>query len=286
MLTRGFFLVCVLSLLSHSPTPRADETLEELLAAGRAALRQGEPEKALTLADRAVTKSSKSADAHLLRGLANDGLDRHAEAVQDFTRVLQIDPRSAEAFDRRGIAHFKLAHIKEALADFDAHLALRPDLKPGHWRRGIVCYYAGQFDEGRKQFEGYQNVDSNDVENAVWRYLCMARAVGVERARADLMKVGQDRRVPMMVVYQMFAGKAKPEEVLAAAEEGNPPEKDLRLRRFYAHLYLGLFYEAAGDAKKAREHLTRAAQDYRLPGFYMWDVARVHVELLGKADKK
>jgi lipoprotein NlpI len=47
---------------------------------------------------------------------------------------------------------------------------------------------------------------------------------------------------------------------------------------FYAHLYIGLYYEAAGDAKAAREHLERAVS-YRA-NHYMGDVARVHLGLM------
>ena len=50
-------------------------------------------------------------------------------------------------------------------------------------------------------------------------------------------------------------------------------------RLFYAHLYLGLYYEAHGDARAARKHLAEAADEHRV-GHYMWDVARLHRDLL------
>ena len=92
--------------------------------------------------------------------------------------------RRAEAFDQRGSERFMLGQIAESIADFDRYLQLRPDQEPWHWKRGISYYYAGRYDEGRRQFEGYQTVDDNDVENAVWRYLCMARSAGRCRRRA------------------------------------------------------------------------------------------------------
>src|SRR5262249_27176654 len=135
------------------------------------------------------------------------------------------------------------------------------------------------YDEGRKQFEGYEKVDTNDVENAVWHFLCVARKDGIDKARRSILKIGQDRRIPMMVVYDLFAGKAKPEDVLKAVEEGKPSASEKNARLFYAHLYLGLYYEVAGDRKKALEHLTESANKPRVHP-YMWDVARVHRDLL------
>ena len=87
---------------------------------------------------------------------------------------------------------------------------------------------AGQYAAGRKQFEGYQTVDSNDVENAVWRFLCMAHSDGVAAARDDLLKIKHDRRVPMMEIYAMFAGRTTPDQVLVTT--GAQQALDLLLR--------------------------------------------------------
>ena len=101
-----------------------------------------------------------------------------------------------------------------------------------------------------------------------------ARAESPEKARAALLPVGPDARVPMRQVYQMFRGTLTPEDVWAAA--GERPES-----QFYAHLYLGLYFEALGNKDRALEHITAAAADrYAAAGGYMHTVARVHLGLL------
>lgn len=265
---------------------RADTT-DDLLAQAAAALKKGNAEEALTLASKAIAADAKNARAHYVRGAAHDGLRKFKEAVDDFTKAFELDPKLADAVDRRGSAHFKLGNIKDSAADFDKFLALRPDQFPGHWRRGITLYYAGQFAEGKKQFAGYEQVDTNDVENAVWHFICAARVDGVEKARAGMLKIGLDRRVPLMVVNELFRGKAKPEDVLAAAEADRVTPRERTQRLFYAHLYLGLYHEAHGDAKRALAHLAKAAEEHKIPGHYMWETARVHLELRRKeAGKK
>jgi lipoprotein NlpI len=255
---------------------------DDLLREARAALTMGQAQEALRLAGKAVEQEPKNARARFVRGMALAALQKHTDAVADFDRAIELDGKLAEAYDHRGSERFKLGQVKEALADFDRFLELRPGARDGHWRRGIALYYAGKFDEGRKQFEGYEKVDTNDVENAVWHYLCNARANGAEKARAGLLKIGKDRRVPLMEVYALFAGKAKPEDVLTAARAGDPRGDELKRRLFYAHLYLGLYYETEGDAKKALEHITKAADDDGIGG-YMGDVARVHRSILLKS---
>jgi len=54
---------------------------------------------------------------------------------------------------------------------------------------------------------------------------------------------------------------------------------------FYAHLYLGIYFEAIGDAKQARDYIFKAAERANQNG-YMGDVARVHADILRKSEKK
>jgi len=260
---------------------RAAETTDEVLAKAVTAWEKKQPEEALKLAAKAIELDPKNTEAYLFRGKMYEALDKHAEAIADFDQTIKRNPKAADAYDHRGSEKFKLGKIKESIDDFDAYLKLQPKETPKHWKRGISYYYVGRYEDGAKQFEAYQDVDGADVENVVWRYICMARKDGVEKARAGLLKVGEDKRVPLMRVYDLFAGKAKPEDVLAAVQEGKPSKEELKLRFFYAHLYLGLYFEAEGDKKKALEHMKKAVEDYTTRG-YMGDVARVHLELRTK----
>ena len=169
----------------------------------------------------------------------------------------------------------------ESVSDFDRYLKLAPGKANGHWQRGITLYYAGKYEEGKKQFEGYEKVDTNDVENAVWHFLCAARKDGVAKARAGILAIGKDGREPMMQVYELFKGKVKPADVLAAANAGKLDDDQRKPRLFYAHLYLGLYYDVLGEKKKAAEHMALAAGKYKI-GHYMGEVARVHSEMLAK----
>jgi lipoprotein NlpI len=210
--------------------------------------------------------------------------DSLRQEIERCNALIKADPRNAQAYDQRGSARFKLGEIDGSIADFDAAIKLAPDSEPGHWRRGISYYYAGEWEAGKKQFEGYQTVDDNDVENAVWRYLCMARDQGPLAARDDILKIGDDRRVPMRQIYELFAGRAAPDDVLAAARDGRPSRDELNSRLFYAHLYLGLYHEANGDRWAALRHIEHAAEKHRI-GHYMWDVARVHAKRLRAAER-
>ena len=171
----------------------------------------------------------------------------------------------------RAVSDFVRGRITESTSEFDEVVKLAPAVAPQLWQRGIALYYAGRYDDCRKQFELHRTVNPDDVENAAWHFLCVARAESPAKARAALLPVGPDARVPMRQIYDMFRGASKPEDVLAAA--GTQPQA-----QFYARLYVGLYLEATGDAQRAIEHITLAAADrYADAGGYMHAVAKVHL---------
>lgn len=240
---------------------------------------------ALKDAEKAVKAAPKSVPALAQRAEVYERLDRYTDAIADYTNIIALDKSLASAYQQRGIVHFKAGKINESIADFDKYIELRPKAKISHWQRGISYYYARRYDDGRKQFEGYQDFDSNDVENAVWRFMCMARTDGLAKARKGILKIGNDRRVPMRQVYDLYKGDLTPIDVLAKARAGKPDAEQLSRRLFYAHLYIGIYYDLLGKKKLALEHLNLATDKHRV-GHYMWDVARIHRDLLAAELKK
>jgi lipoprotein NlpI len=180
-----------------------------------------------------------------------------------------------EAF-RAGVDHFFAGRMAESAAAFDRVIALDPAAKPQLWQRGLALYYAGRFADGREQFEVHRTVNPDDVENAAWHYLCVARAEGVEAARRALLPVGPDARVPMREILAIFAGTGGAEAVLAAAQSA--PEPRRRDALCYAHLYLALYLEAQGQAEAALAHLRRAAGEFAMD-HYMGRTAQIHLRL-------
>src|SRR2546425_194230 len=98
------------------------------------------------------------------------------------------------------------------------------------------------------------------------------------RSPAPAMRSRRDVRrrssIAPWQISQVFRGTLAPEAVLAAA--GGRPES-----QFYAHLYLGLYFDALGNKERALEHIRAAAADrYAAVGGYMHTVARIHLGTL------
>lgn len=188
--------------------------------------------------------------------------------------IVQANSRNPNAFVRRGMVQFKLGQIAASIRDFDHAEQLDARLTPYLWQRGLAYYYDQQYEAGARQFELDLAVNGQDVEETVWRYLCLAQSRGVASAIALLLPVRQDPRPFMRRVYDLYAGQCDFPTFLAEVAQ----EDDRG--RFYRHLYAGLYAEVHQDEATARQQLAIAAEQYPLDD-YMWHVAIVHRHLRG-----
>jgi len=198
-------------------------------------------------------------------------LQQHVVALEaDLERLtarLTAAAPSANAYVQRGMMQFKLGRIAASIADFDQAEQLNLALTPYLWQRGLSYYYAARFADGARQFEVDLQVNAQDVEETVWRYLCQAQLQDAQSAREALLAVRNDPRPVMATVYALFAGACRPEALLTVARD--------RRERFYCHLYAGLYYEAECDAAGARHHIAEAAAMQVLDDYMGW-LAIVH----------
>ncbi len=278
-------ILCSLLMVTPLSALAQPNSATELLQKARTAFETGKNEEALSLAQKAIGLEPKNAQTYYTRGRLYESMRQYEKAIVDFDEVLKLNPGAAHIYQLRGVAQFKRGNVKESITDFDKFIESDTSQAPQHWQRGISCYYAERYEDGRKQFELHQTVNNNDVENAVWHFLCVARSIGVEKARASLIHINRDGRVPMMQIYALFAGKATVDDVMAAVKAGEPSPDELKQRLFYAHLYLGLYDEATGNAKLADEHIRKAIGEFGA-NHYMGDVARVHAKLRGQVKSR
>lgn len=203
-------------------------------------------------------------------------MNSHLQMLQRWDRALQADPHNPQIYVRRGMTHFKLGQITESIQDFDRAEQLDPQLTPYLWQRGLSYYYADRFAEGIQQFETDLTVNGQDVEETVWRYLCMAQLQDAATARNGLLPVRNDPRPIMRSVYDLFAETLTPTEVIEIGSHTGSHGK------FYSLLYAGLYYEATRDTEQAKLCIEQAVQvvqtQYRTED-YMGYLAIVHQQV-------
>lgn len=211
--------------------------------------------------------------------------DQWRSQADQFDAAIAADSKNVPLHSQRGDARFFLGQFESALADYDRMVALDAALDTSHWRRGIALFYAKKHDAAARQFERYHSFDNVDRENGIWRYLCQVKADGVEKARAGLLKYEKDDREPFGDVYRLFSGSIEPDAIIDRIEQSEISDDEREKRRFYAHLYIGLWHAVHDRPGQARPHLQRAVANTWAPaaGYgprYMWHVGRLHYDLL------
>ena len=197
--------------------------------------------------------------------------------------AIKAAPDSVRLYSPRGDAHLFLGHFAESVADFEKMIALDPKQDAPHWRLGIAYYFTGELAKSAKQFVKYQDYETGDRENGIWKFLADVKSLGLEPARREMLTYTRFDREPFPTLYEMFAGKKTTDELFADVKT-----KDLTANEtvmFFANYYGGLNEEILGHHEKALELLQKAvAGGWKSRGgsepSYMWQVARLHYEML------
>ncbi len=234
----------------------------------------GHATNAMALISEVIRVDPKESRWWHLRAQMNSLLGQRDATIDDLGHALLLEPRSRVLLQGRGEELFKSGRVLEAVKDFDLVNEVEPAFAPYNWQRGIALYFAGRYADGRKQFESHQTVNPHDVENAVWHFLCTAKEMDPERARARLIPIEGDDRIPMAEIHRLFAGQSTPEKVLAAVEGTGETRESSRQQRFYAHLYLALYFDVMGNSGRVVAEL-KGCQPMGSRDDFMADVARV-----------
>ena len=276
-LARLLVAITVVAVLAFGCRADAQED-RQLLQDAIASLRSGNAPRAAELAKEHIdTASEPSPTAFWIRAQARTALEDYAAASADYERLAEIEPDSARISLELGAARFRNGDMAGSVAAFERVAELESHSRAQLWQLGISQYYAGDFEGCADLFELHRTVNPQDVENSVWHFLCVAAMRGFDSARMGLIPIDRDGRVPMMEVFALFGGNGTVQEVLEAAERATGSDGGTG-PTFYAHLYLGLYYEAAGEVAKSRDHIAKAVR-LKQASNYMWQVARVHREL-------
>jgi len=208
--------------------------------------------------------------------------------IEHHDRLINKYPDNVRLHSRRGDNHLFAGNFKEAVADYEKMIQLDPSQDAPHWRLGIAYYYINDFEKGMKQFAKYHAYDAVDRENGVWKFFCQANFHNVDKAKKEMLPYTRFDRHPFPAVYDLLAGKegTTPESILKAADESKESPAYKTRRYFFAHFYIGMWYEIQGNKEKALQHLYKAAANEfgQESGTYMWQVARIHYNQLKKGN--
>jgi lipoprotein NlpI len=186
-------------------------------------------------------------------------------ALVSINKVISDTP--SQYHHARAEIHFRLESYQEAITDYDTAVTYNwPHDDNSCWERGLAQYYVGDYISGAEQFLRYHRVGALDIENGLWRFLCIAEEEGIEKARESILEYPRQVRKPFPALLALYMGKGSAEAVLSEAALGVDSDGDRNTNLFNAHYYLAKFYEITDQNDLVSEHI-RKALDHKIPHF-------------------
>jgi tetratricopeptide (TPR) repeat protein len=172
---------------------------------------------------------------------------RYRDAIDVFTKGIEMHPSTAELYRHRGHRYITLRLFDEAIADLEKAAALvrdvpdvieqdgapnpagqpRSTLHFNIWYHlGLAYYLNGDFENALRAYEECMKVSTNNDDSLVatsdWLYMTLRRLGREEEARAVLEPIQAEMEILENEAYQkrllMYKGEVEPDVLLNPAE--------------------------------------------------------------------
>jgi tetratricopeptide (TPR) repeat protein len=151
-------LIAAWFLYQHIADPRA---ANEALDAGRALMKATRYEQAILNFDRAIDLNPKFAEAYRLRAQAYTAEYNPDAAIRDFTKVTELRPLDAKAFLERGMARLDKQDLANAIADATRAIEIDPKLARAYNLRATARRASGDHQGAIADFTKAVELDPN-----------------------------------------------------------------------------------------------------------------------------
>ena len=171
---------------------RCDERfVPALTALVKASLKQGRRELAESILAQALQIQDNNAELHYIQGtLYSEDEARFRDALQEFTRAVQLRPDYAEARMSLGIAQLAGGNYQQALQNFQAAARLAPTLVAVHLNLGDAYRATKQWQQAKQSFDKALQMEPN-LAQAHFNLGLMYQSAGEEFPGLDALQALQ-----------------------------------------------------------------------------------------------
>ena len=266
-------------------TPQSGQQAVSLF--GEALFQQEDTTGAIAEADAALADDPDDVDLLIAAGRVRRNFWQYRQAMELYTRAIELAPRDWRAYRYRGHRHISLRQFDEAIRDLEMARELAPMNWDVSYHLGLAYFLDGRFDEAADEYlrclgladtdeareaqsDDFRSCSQNaeDAESFVamteWAVRAALRA-GREETAADLLAgVAPDLDVTENIAYYhdllLYKGLKTREELL-------DPGPDAPYRRETVGYGVANWMLVQGDTAEAVELLEELARDPWWPGF-------------------
>ena len=216
-------------------------------------------------AEAALAADPRNVEKIIALGLAQSGAQQYREAIQTFTRGLEISPNNALLYRWRGHRYLSVREFDRAMSDLTRGSQLDSTIYGNWYHLGIVRFARGNFAGAADAFRHAQPKAPNAGELAGstdWLWMSLSRAGRAAEAKAML-----DLRLDSLPIANAYARRLKLYRGEITADEVFTPADTADVQVATLSYGVGNWYVVRGDTLRAREWFERATKTTGWPGF-------------------
>ena len=92
-------------------------------------------------------KIKRETAVYLFKGTSYYNKDQYGQAISDYTKAIEINPRYAVAYSNRGRAYDKKGQYDQAIKDFTKAIEVNPRFAGAYYNRGLAYKHKNQYDQ-------------------------------------------------------------------------------------------------------------------------------------------
>lgn len=204
---------------------------------------------------------AQNATNYLSQGKAKSEAGAYAQAIQDFTRAINLNSQLDDAYHYRGEAYFRIRRYSNALEDFDKAIKLDPRQSSASYHlRGLVKYNLKLYKEAIVDYDQAIKIAYSDETYFVDRAKAYLKLKRYNRALKDCnraLRISNTYAYALNVRGLIKAAQDKPtaasEDLMAAIQNAKNDPKEYNYRNSLAD-----FYRDSRQTEKAIEEYSAA----------------------------
>jgi tetratricopeptide (TPR) repeat protein len=220
---------------------------------------------AIARAGAALSAEPRNIERIIQLGVAQSGARQFREAIQTFTRGLEIAPENPLLYRWRGHRYLSLRELDKAMADLTRGAQLDSTIYGIWYHLGIVRYARGDFNGAADAFARAlpRAPDAGELAGSVdWLWMSLSRAGRSPEARALLQRRPDSLATTNAYArrLQLYRGEISADQVVTPADSGDVNIATLAYGAGNWHLL-------QGDTARARNWFQRSVQSGGWPAF-------------------
>ncbi len=210
-------------------------------------------------------RMQNTAISYFNRGLAYQSKEQYDQAIADYTKAIELDPKYARPYNNRGLAYKNKGQYDQAIADFTKAIELDPKYTYAYYNRGNAYQSKGQYDQAIADFTKAIELDPKFTNAYYNRGFAYKNKGQYDQAIADYSKaIELDPKFTNAYYFRGSAYQNKGQYDQAIADFTKSIELDPKIEYEYIRLLIATWLakgNATGALDRLRQHVSANSSD-------------------------